>query len=113
MNRLAGCACAALLWAAVPLGADEQTWTGKISDSMCRQHHELGGEQGLPDNEHDCTLVCVKSGSKFVLVVDDAVYNLANQSDAALAENAGYTVKVTGELKGKSIAASKIELISK
>ena len=115
MKRLAACS----LWLSVavlavpPAFAADQTLTGDISDSMCRAKHELGGEAGNPDNPHDCTLACVRSGSKFVLVVGDKIYDIANQSAPGLADNAGYTVKVTGEVKGDTITASKIELVSK
>ncbi len=112
MTRLAVLAAGAVLFA-TPGFAAEQTLTGRISDSMCRAHHELGGEQGNPDNEHDCTLACVKSGSKYVLVVGDKVFNIANQGEPALAENAGYTVKVTGDVQGNTVTASKVELVSK
>ncbi len=103
----------AWLAVAVPVTAADQTLTGQISDSMCRAKHELGGEAGNPDNPHDCTLACVHSGSKFVLVVGGEIYEIANQDDPALAENAGYTVKMSGAVNGDTITASKIELVSK
>jgi hypothetical protein len=75
------------------------TWTGVISDSLCAATHETGGEGGLPETEHECTIACVRGGSKYVLVADGQVYAIAAQDDPALAEHAGTKVRVTGELK--------------
>jgi hypothetical protein len=91
--------------------AAEQTWSGKISDSACGAKHEEAAEnQGvMPDR--DCTEACVRGGSKYVLVVDGKVFQIANQDNKDLATHAGHAVKITGELKGNAITASKIEMI--
>ena len=95
--------------------AAEQTWSGKISDSLCGVDHPEdadaagGGKQGKPD-EHDCTIACVRGGSKYVFVADGKIYQIANQDLAALATHAGHAVKLTGELKGDAITVSKIEM---
>src|SRR5437016_9568023 len=88
----------------------EQTWTGQISDSACGKKHEEAAEGNgvMPDRE--CTEACVRGGSKYVLVVDDTVYQIANQDNRDLGKHAGHTVKVTGELKGNAITVSKIEM---
>ena len=88
----------------------EQTWKGQISDNLCGAKHEEAAEgQGkMPDR--DCTLACVRGGSKFALVVDGKVLQIANQDFADLKEHAGHTVVVTGELKGQSITVSKIAM---
>jgi len=98
-----------LLAGAVSLGA-QQTWTGKIADSACGVKHEEAAEgQGvMPDR--DCTQACVRGGSKYILVVDGKVMKIANQDNKDLATHAGHAVKMTGELKGNSIAVSKIEM---
>jgi hypothetical protein len=90
--------------------AAEQTWNGQISDSACGAKHEEAAEgQGkMPDRE--CTEACVRGGSKYVLVVDGKVLQIANQDDKDLATHAGHTVTVTGELKGQAITVSKIEM---
>ena len=90
--------------------AAEQTWTGQISDSACGAKHEEAAEgQGkMPDRE--CTVACVRGGSKYVLVSDGKVFQIANQDNKDLAAHAGHTVKMTGEMKGNSIAVSKIEM---
>src|SRR5437764_13021548 len=77
----------------------EQTWTGNISDSACGKKHEEAAEGNgvMPDRE--CTQACVRGGSKYVLVVDGKVLQIANQDNSDLAMHAGHRVKVTGELK--------------
>src|SRR5262245_34105730 len=96
---------------AMPVAA-EQTWTGKISDSACGKKHEEAAEnQGvMPDRE--CTEACVRGGSLYVLVADDKVFELSNQKHPDLAKHAGHTVKLTGELNGKSITVSKVEMVA-
>lgn len=89
----------------------EQTWTGKISDSMCGASHKSAMEHaGKKMSDRDCTLACVKNGGKYVFVHMGKVYNIANQDLAALQEHAGHTVKLTGDLNGDTITVSKIEM---
>src|SRR6266487_5922426 len=100
---------AVLLLSSTTLAAD-QTWTGQISDSACGAKHEEAAEgQGkMPDR--DCTLACVRGGSKFVLVSDGKIYQISNQTLPDLQTHAGHRVKVTGELKGDLMTVSKIEM---
>ena len=63
------------------LGAD-QSWTGTISDSMCGATHP----SGTPAKQ--CTTGCVKKGAKYVVVVGDKVYSIANQDAPGLAKYA-------------------------
>src|SRR5882724_9348775 len=93
---------ASLLFTTIATAA-EQTWTGQISDSACGAKHEEAAEgQGkMPDR--DCTIACVRGGSKYVLVSDGKVFQIANQDNKDLAAHAGHTVKMTGEMKGSSI----------
>ena len=102
---------AALFFAApsLPLAA-EQTWTGKISDSACGAKHEeaVEGEGIMADR--DCTQACVRGGSKYVLVVDGKVLQIANQDNADLATHAGHLVNLTGEMNGAAITVSKIAM---
>jgi len=93
--------------AAAPSGA-EQSWIGQVSDSLCRATHEQPeGVEKMSD--HDCTLACVRGGSKFVLISDGQIFPIANQDFAGLRTSAGQTVKMTGELKDGLITVSKIE----
>ena len=89
--------------------AAEQTWTGKVSDSLCGASHQLmAGQANLSDRE--CTLECVKAGGKYVFVEPNGkVFRIANQDFAGLPEHANETVTLTGELKGDAITVSKVE----
>jgi hypothetical protein len=94
---------------ATPSAAD-QTWSGQISDSMCKAKHEEAAEGAGTMADRDCTLSCVKGGSKFVLVADGKIYQIANQDLKDLTTHAGHKVKLSGELRGDSITVSKIEM---
>ena len=102
---------AALLLAApaLPLAA-EQSWTGKIADSACGAKHEEAAEGQGVMADRECTQACVRGGSKYILVVDGKVLQIANQDNKDLATQAGHLVKMTGELKGNAITVSKIEM---
>jgi hypothetical protein len=84
------------------------TWSGQISDSACGAKHEAAAEGAdkMPDRE--CTLACVKGGSKFVFVSDGNVYAITNQDFPDLAAYAGQAVKVDGDLKGGAIVIGRI-----
>jgi hypothetical protein len=92
--------------------AADQTWTGQISDDMCGADHSAMAQQGKKLDPHECTLVCVKGGGKFVLVSEGKVFSIANQDFADLTKHAGHTVKVTGSLgsDGKTITVSKLDM---
>jgi hypothetical protein len=90
--------------------AAEQTWTGKISDSACGAKHEEAAEGQGVMADRDCTQACIRGGSKYVLVVDGKVFQIANQDNKDLATHAGHAVKMTGELNGNAITVSKIEM---
>jgi hypothetical protein len=90
--------------------AAEQTWSGRISDSACGAKHEEAAEGQGVMADRDCTQACIRGGSKYVLVVDGKVFQIANQDNKDLATHAGHAVKMTGELKGNTITVSKIEM---
>ena len=73
-------------------GADaaEQTWTGKIADSACGAKHEEAAEGQGVMADRECTQACVRGGSKYVLVVDGKVMQIANQDNKDLATHAGH-----------------------
>ena len=95
---------------AMSVFAADQTWTGKISDSMCGAKHNTSAEHGAKMmSDRDCTLACVKEHSaKYVFVSAGKVYNVSNQDFAALQEHAGHTVRLTGEMSGDTVTVSKI-----
>lgn len=91
----------------------EQTWTGKISDSMCGASHAAMISQHPGMTDRACTLGCVKNGAKYVFVSDGKVYNIENQNSPLLAMHAGHTVRLTGEMKGDNITVSNIVMPKK
>lgn len=85
--------------------AADTTMTGKVSDAMCGVKHQMAG------NDASCTRECVKGGSKYALVVGDKVYTLETSDRVALgklSELAGASAKVTGEVKGDTIAVKTV-----
>src|SRR5437867_11800900 len=101
-----------LLCGSMAAFAANKTITGQITDSMCGANHQKMAHGGKKVSAHDCTLACVKNGSKYAVVSRGKVYEVSNQDAAGLAEHAGHTAKVTGEVSadGKSITVSKIEM---
>ena len=91
------------------------TLTGKISDDMCGASHKGMEHAGKQSSDRDCTLACVKGGSKYVFASEGKVYAVENQSFAGLKEHAGHTVQLTGEMSAdkKTIKVSKIEMPKK
>jgi hypothetical protein len=86
----------------------EETWTGEITDSACKHEHEAAeGAAVLPAPE--CVKVCLRGGSKYMLAVDEKIYEIENQKHPDLEKFAGKAVKVTGELKATAITIAKIE----
>lgn len=90
-----------------------QTFSGEIMDSACAAmgNHDAGYKMSNTHTPKDCTLACVKSGSKFVL------YNSANKTAYQLDDQqkprdfAGQKVKVVGtyDTGTKTIHVEKIE----
>lgn len=98
-----------LILAAGGVRAAEQTWVGEISDSACGREHESGTENVPAPPAKECVANCLRGGSKYVIVVDGKVLQIANQSVAGLADLAGSTVKVTGELNDRTITIARLE----
>ena len=103
-----------LMFMALTSLAAEQTWTGKISDSMCGVSHKAMEHGGKKTDAHECTVACVKGGAKYVFVSQGKVFDIENQNLAGLEEYAGHTVKLTGDLQAdkKTIKASKLVMAS-
>src|SRR5438309_3397070 len=93
----------------------EQTFTGKISDSMCGASHRASPSTSLGAGEltdRQCLLFCIGALAKYVLVDrNDRVLPIANQDAMSLPLYAGRPVKLTGEWKGDSIVVTKVEAI--
>ena len=95
------------------LGA-EQSWIGKISDSICgAQHKGASQSSSAKPSDADCTVACVKKGAKYVFVIRDKVYQIENQDLAGLPDHAGQSVRVTGEMTGETIKISQISPYTK
>jgi len=108
MKRSMLVAVAIVLGSAGAAFAAEQTLTGTISDSKCGASHKAMTEHNKDLTDSACTQGCVKGGAKYVLSSGGKIYTLENQNDPALAMYAGDRVTVTGEVRGNTIAASKI-----
>jgi len=79
-----------------------QTLTGTVTDDMCGKKHMMPGKSSA-----ECIRACVKSGSKYALLVGDKVYTLSG--DAKQLEGfAGKKVTVSGDLTGKTVAVKSI-----
>ncbi len=98
-----------MLWFAVPtLFAADQTWIGKISDSMCGLSHKAMEHGDKTVTDRSCTEACMKHGAKYVFTSKGKVYTIANQSDVDLASHVGQTAMLIGEMKGQRIVVSQI-----
>lgn len=86
------------------------TMMGLISDTMCTASHAkmIEAHKDTKMSDKDCTLACVKAGSKFVFLYNGTIYKIVNQGLAALTKYAGQNVIVTGQVNGDSILISKI-----
>jgi hypothetical protein len=87
------------------LAASIQTFTGRVSDTMCgAKHHE-----GVPPA--DCVRACVKHGAKYALIVGDKVYTLDTSNQTALDKLntlAWDEAKVTGTANGDNISVKSV-----
>lgn len=111
MRNIIGTIVALAVLGSIPAsaqGAREQKWTGRISDSMCKEKHPAGEHEGKKMTDATCTDVCVKKGAKYVFVSEGKVYQLTNQSSKTIASHVGQDVLLVGELKGDTIAASRM-----
>jgi hypothetical protein len=87
--------------------AADRTLTGKISDSVCAPKQAKLSHGG---SDHACVLTCVKAGAKYVFISEGKVYKIDNQDFADLKKHAGETVRLTGDVNGKTIRVSKITI---
>ena len=116
MKKLAFGFAATLLFMTVAGAAPQtQTYTGEIMDSKCANlgaHAETMKNQENIHTAKECTLLCVKQGSKFVLfnAITKMTYQLDGQRN--LAQFAGENVTVSGTLddSDKTIHVADIKL---
>jgi hypothetical protein len=74
-----------------------KTFSGIITDAHCGAKHKLADKSPA-----ECTRICVKDGSKYVLVDGDKVYGLSGDV-VQLNRMAGERVTITGTLAGSVI----------
>ena len=102
-----------LTWAAAASSQDQaaQTWSGRLSDSMCGASHQMKAASGKM-SERECIFECIKALAKYVLVDDkQQVIAIATQDLGGLPLYAGRPVRITGTMKDGAIVATKIEAI--
>lgn len=89
---------ALLLTAAVPTDPEPKTYTGTISDTMCKLDHKHMNV--TPDAK--CVRDCVGDGKtyKYALLVGDKIYTLSDQETPA--KFAAQKVEVRGVLYAKT-----------
>src|SRR5438094_658774 len=99
-----------VLLAAAPATA-QQTFTGRLSESMCgASHQSKAAAAGHTDRQ--CLLACIDALAKYVLVDQSGqVIPIANQDAMGLPLYAGRPVKLTGERRGDAIFVTKVEAI--
>lgn len=96
--------------AAMPAGA-QQTFSGRLSDSICgASHQSKASAAALSDRA--CIFACLNAPATYVLVDEhNEVIPIANQDAMGLPLYAGRPVKITGERKGAAIFVTKVEAI--
>jgi hypothetical protein len=86
-----------------------QIWTGRLSDSICGASHQA---KAGAMTERECIFECLKSLGKYVLVdPDNKVTPIANPDLPGFPLYAGRMVRITGDLEGGALVASKVEAI--
>jgi hypothetical protein len=84
----------------------ERVFAGLITDEHCGARHDM--DSGM--NPTECTKMCVRTGSKYVLVVGEKRYALVggeNQFD----DLAGQRANVAGILDGNTIKVSSVSSV--
>ncbi len=80
--------------------AKDRTYSGQVMDSACAKagNHDAGYKMTGTNTPKDCTLACLKGGSKLVLYnsAKKIAYELDDQAKAK--DFAGQNVKVEGTL---------------
>lgn len=82
--------------------AQQGSFTGTLSDSMCGATH-----MAKDKTPADCTRMCVKDGMKYALAADKKLYTLEGH-EADLAKLAGQKVTVKGSLKGETVTVESV-----
>lgn len=83
----------------------EKSFSGMITDSQCgARHDQYSGKRPA-----DCARMCVRNGSKYLLINGDQK-NILEGNEIALDHLAGQRATVTGTLNGDTIKVSAVAL---
>src|SRR5215471_7443419 len=82
--------------------AQQQTFTGTVTDSMCGTSHMLKDKTPA-----ECTRICVKDGMKYALAVDKKLYTLEGH-EAELSKLAGQKVTVKGTTNDGTVTVQSV-----
>jgi len=82
--------------------AQQQSFTGVVTDSMCGATH-----MAKDKTPAECTRMCVKDGMKYALAADKKLYTLEGH-EAELSKLAGQRVTVKGTLKGDTLSVQEV-----
>jgi hypothetical protein len=82
----------------------EQTFSGVITDARCDARHT-----NRQKNASECSRVCVRHGSNYVIIDGDKKYELIGEL-RQIAEFAGQRVSLAGVLDGQTIKVSSASL---
>ena len=102
-NRTKFSAAISLAFAgAIAAFAQQQTFTGTLTDSMCGTSH-----MAKDKTPAECTRMCVKDGMKYSLAVDKRLYTLEGH-EAELSKLAGQKVTVMGTVRGDVVSVQSV-----
>ena len=80
-----------------------RVFAGLVTDDHCGGRHDMDSGKSTME----CTKMCVRNGSKYVLVEGDKKYDLAG-NESELDGLAGQRVKIVGSLDGNTIKVASI-----
>jgi hypothetical protein len=92
----------ALGGAAAVVFAQQGSFTGTLTDSMCGATH-----MAKDKTPADCTRMCAKDGMKYALSVDKKVYTLEGH-EQELAKLAGQKITIKGSVKGETVTVESV-----
>jgi hypothetical protein len=80
-------------------------WVGKVTDSACGAMHKTADAK-------QCTLMCVRNGAQYALVVGEPAANIytLDGTGSSFEPLAGAMAKVQGDLNGTTIKVTSAEV---
>lgn len=88
--------------AATEAAEKPRVFSGLVTDDHCGARHEMDSDK----NPTECTKMCVRNGSKYVLVEGGKRYALTG-SESQLDQLAGQRANIVGSLDGNTIRLRK------